>query len=49
LIDAIRKGATTLYEIQMETQATTGCGGCEYEVLDLLEELLKPDAGPGAL
>jgi NAD(P)H-nitrite reductase large subunit len=35
---AIQKGAKALHEIQLETMASTGCGGCAYEILDILEE-----------
>ncbi len=38
LKEAIRAGARTLKDVQDETQASTGCGGCEYEVRDLLED-----------
>lgn len=38
IVEAIRKGATTVAEIQAETLASTGCGGCECDILDLLEK-----------
>lgn len=42
IIAAIRAGATTLEKIKAETCASTGCGGCEPEVKELLEaELAK--------
>lgn len=41
LIAAIRDGATTHLEIQKRTRASTGCGGCECEVLEVLEAELK--------
>ena len=40
LVAAIRAGATTLHDIQADTCASTGCGGCEYEVLEALEKEL---------
>ena len=40
IVSAIRAGADNLGAIQSETCASTGCGGCEYEVLDILEEEL---------
>lgn len=41
IIQAIRAGAITHAAIQEKTRASTGCGGCECEVLDLLERELK--------
>jgi nitrite reductase (NADH) large subunit len=42
LIEVIRSGATTIYDIQSQTCASTGCGGCECDVLEVLEaELAK--------
>ncbi len=42
ILEAIRSGATTLAQIQAETLASTGCTGCEPEVLEILEtELAK--------
>jgi nitrite reductase (NADH) large subunit len=41
LIAAIRAGAVTLYDIQSETMASTGCGGCQYDILEILESELK--------
>lgn len=37
LLEAMRAGAVTLEQIQAETCASTGCGGCEWEVRELLE------------
>ena len=37
LVQAIRDGNVTLEQIQAHTRASTGCGGCECEVLELLE------------
>ena len=34
-------GCNTLEKIQSETCASTGCGGCEFEVIDILEETLR--------
>lgn len=48
LIAAIRAGADTHAKIQSETCASTGCGGCEWEVLQILEdELAGTKAGSG--
>jgi NAD(P)H-nitrite reductase large subunit len=33
---AIKSGKRTLEEIQKETKASTGCGGCEFDVRDIL-------------
>ena len=42
LIFAVSNGARTLRELQWETLATSGCGGCEPQVQDILEqELIK--------
>jgi len=38
---AIRNGAHTLGAIQNEVKASTGCGGCEFEVVQILEEELE--------
>ena len=35
---AIRRGATTLEDVQAECRATTRCGGCEPVVRELLAE-----------
>ena len=37
---AIKDGAHTIEAIQAETCASTGCGGCEIEVEEILEEEL---------
>lgn len=37
LLEEIRAGASTLEEIQARCKASTGCGGCEYEVREILE------------
>jgi NAD(P)H-nitrite reductase large subunit len=42
LVAAIRAGHRTLEQIQKETRASTGCGGCEFDVAEILEaELAK--------
>jgi len=33
---AIRAGAVTIAEIQARTKASTGCGGCECDVAEIL-------------
>ncbi|MGE0616883.1 MAG: (2Fe-2S)-binding protein [Bacteriovoracia bacterium] len=38
--EAIAKGAHTIEKIRAETCANTGCGGCEFEVTELLEQEL---------
>ena len=45
LVKAIRGGAKTLDDIQNETRASTGCGGCEVEVLEILEDELTREKG----
>jgi nitrite reductase (NADH) large subunit len=42
ILEVIREGATTIEQIQADTCASTGCGGCEWEVTGILEsELAK--------
>ncbi len=42
LVSAIQAGNTTLAKIQAATRASTGCGGCEFDVVEILEaELAK--------
>lgn len=41
LVEAIRAGARDLASIQAETLASTGCGGCECDVLEVLEQELE--------
>ncbi len=41
IVEAIRLGSRTLAEIQAATRASTGCGGCELEVLEILEKQLE--------
>ena len=36
LLEAIGAGADTLEKIQVETCASTGCGGCEPDVCEIL-------------
>jgi len=38
---AIAEGATTIEAIRERTCANTGCGGCEYEVTEILQEELN--------
>lgn len=35
----IGQGAETLEDIQDRTRAATGCGGCKWDVLDLLKSV----------
>lgn len=47
LVEAIQRGMITLYEIQAETLACTGCGGCEMDILELIGEVTgKPEDEP---
>ncbi len=41
---AIRAGAATVSDVQKATLASTGCGGCEYEVRDILQKAVKKSA-----
>lgn len=41
LLAAIRSGATTMDAIQAQTLASTGCGGCEWDVRDILADELE--------
>jgi nitrite reductase (NADH) large subunit len=41
LLAAIRRGAITLQDIRAQTDASTGCGGCECDVLEILERELS--------
>jgi NAD(P)H-nitrite reductase large subunit len=47
LVRDIRAGHRTLEAIQLENRATTGCGGCEPEVLEILEAELAKIAAEG--
>lgn len=38
---AIEEGAKTLDDIKEMTDASTGCGGCEDEIQEILDELVK--------
>lgn len=38
---AVEDGAKTLDDIKEMTEASTGCGGCEEEIQEILDELLK--------
>jgi nitrite reductase (NADH) large subunit len=40
LLKAISGGAHTLEAIRAKTCASTGCGGCEFDVSEILEEEL---------
>ncbi len=39
--EAIAAGADSIEKIQNETHASTGCGGCEWEVSEVLKEELE--------
>lgn len=47
IVAAIRNGATTHERLQECTRASTGCGGCEYELLEILSEELAEAAAGG--
>ena len=38
---AVEDGAKTVDDIKEMTEASTGCGGCEDEIQEILDELLK--------
>ncbi len=44
LLKAFHQGATTIEAIREQTCANTGCGGCEYDVTEILEEELAKTA-----
>jgi nitrite reductase (NADH) large subunit len=39
ILGAISKGSNTLDLIKSDTCASTGCGGCETEVIEILERI----------
>jgi NAD(P)H-nitrite reductase large subunit len=41
LLKAIEEGAQTVEQIQEKTKASTGCGGCESEVLEIITETVE--------
>lgn len=41
IIDAVDNGAKTFEEVQEVTSCATGCGSCEDDVIELLDELNK--------
>ena len=41
ILAVIKNGKCTLAEIQNETLASTGCGGCEWDVTEILEQFSK--------
>jgi bacterioferritin-associated ferredoxin len=38
LKEAIESGADSLEKLKQETNASCGCGGCEWDVLSVLED-----------
>jgi bacterioferritin-associated ferredoxin len=42
ILEAIKNGSVTLEQIKENTCASTGCGGCEPEVIEILEKFAKP-------
>jgi nitrite reductase (NADH) large subunit len=45
LLKAIQAGARSVTDIQIATCASTGCGGCEQDVREILEEELSAEVG----
>ncbi len=43
IANAIKGGATTFEEVVEVTGATTGCGGCEDHVKEVIAELTKEE------
>lgn len=43
LVAAIQAGAKSMTEIQIETCASTGCGGCFYDVKEILERVIRSE------
>jgi nitrite reductase (NADH) large subunit len=41
LTQAIQGGCDSLEKIKEQTKASTGCGGCETEVIEILEKCLE--------
>ncbi len=39
--DAVKAGDNTFDDVQAKTSCSTGCGCCEQDVIDLIEELNK--------
>ena len=39
--DAVKAGATTFEAVQAKTNCSTGCGCCEIDVRELIEQLKK--------
>lgn len=39
----IARNITTLEDIVEQTGITTGCAGCEYDVVQLINQLVKPE------
>jgi NAD(P)H-nitrite reductase large subunit len=44
ILAAIRAGAKSLEAIRAATRANTGCGGCEVEVQELLDQELAKES-----
>ncbi len=47
-LELIQSGVTTFEALSAETQCSTGCGGCEYDVREILEVELKRLGNTGA-
>ncbi|MCM2322919.1 MAG: (2Fe-2S)-binding protein [Oligoflexia bacterium] len=47
LVEAIRQGATTLQNLREKTRASTGCGGCTWEVEEILGLNVASGSGKG--
>ncbi len=46
LKEAIQKGCHSIEAIQSQTGASTGCGGCEMEVQEILSATLEAISSP---
>jgi bacterioferritin-associated ferredoxin len=47
LKEALRSGALTFEDLQGETSCSTGCGGCEFDVRELVEKVQAERAARG--
>jgi|GEM_PF-1782271 len=43
LLEAISKGSNTLALVKSDTCASTGCGGCESEVQEILAQFTRQE------
>lgn len=47
IVAAIQKGAKNLDRIKSDTLASTGCSGCECDVIEILSEVLEQEHKKG--